>query len=810
MPSSSQRPPRLPSAIACALLILPALCGGPIQAQTKSIPYTIRDFSAAHPDFESPSCYGGKNMVQTELDASRKPWHNASNFCADNQLKDWFRDSPASTRYCKDMSLTRKAGTENTFEYSNDFFFPLDGAPTSEGGLPPGQDGKPHNFHFCMEMHATFKYRGGEVFDFLGDDDVWVYINRKLALDLGGVHTPQSGKVDLDAMKTGLGIATGNYYDFDFFFCERQTIGSHLWLNTSIDILPPPAPGYHIADADMNLIPEGDTVDAYQGQGARILKAAEIGTRNETIDCSDVSTQVKNPVDADWSIAGKALPHGTQVSIDPDAYPGGTYLVRLTKNGLSDSVWVRIRPLPIAAMPKADPPGQAFNGNLPVTLSSPSPGAVIHYTTDGSDPTSASPVYNGRIPVTSSLTLKAVAIAPGHRTSPVMSERYTRTPAAALKGWYQDRDGDGRIETAVIVFDSPFPAPPAHTSFIDPFTPSQAEEDPALTADPLSISAVLRPFSPGTGFSPSGLARIGAEPDAFLAQTVIMEDSVGPVLSSGRAFPPSGGSHPALEVEFSEPVNLDLVSKDLPFELKRGTNRVDPANLIVQTVTRISPVRYRFEFAPGSAYPVPRDSMRIALDAGVSDLPGNPSRMSYLIPLSGDPVHADAKIAIVPVRGVTRGPTLEGKAGEAVIVAHGGGVCLNCAEADVARALPVSLPGELNGMGPTWRVTTRFPFRYAFSVFDNLGHFVNRAEGEVPAGQLARVPRAAGADDSTRVELTLLPFASDGNPMATGAYILKGTVSILGQAAQKGPQGEDVLIVPAAQGVVLRFGYLRK
>jgi hypothetical protein len=153
---------------------------------------------------------------------------------------------------------------------------------------------------------------------------------------------------------------------------------------------------------------------------------------------------------------------------------------------------------------------------------------------------------------------------------------------------------------------------------------------------------------------------------------------------------------------------------------------------------------------------------------------------------------------------------LEGRPGEAVIVAHGGGVCLNCAEADVARALPIALPGELNGMGPTWRVTTRFPFRYAFTVFDNLGHFVNRTEGEVPAGQLARVPRAIGADDSTRVELTLLPFASDGNPMATGAYILKGTVSILGQAAQKGPQGEDVLIVPAAQAVVLRFGYLRK
>jgi outer membrane protein OmpA-like peptidoglycan-associated protein len=61
-------------------------------------------------------------------------------------------------------------------------------------------------------------------------------------------------------------------------------------------------------------------------------------------------------------------------------------------------------------------------------LSTPTPGASIHYTTDGSEPTAASPVYSAPIQVERATTIRALAVAPDAPASTVSAGAYGIAP----------------------------------------------------------------------------------------------------------------------------------------------------------------------------------------------------------------------------------------------------------------------------------------------------------------------------------------------------------------------------------------------
>jgi fibro-slime domain-containing protein len=154
----------------------------------------------------------------------------------------------------------------------NPAFFPADDAPnpapTALGQIAPPfgnwedePGGKKHNFSFTTEVRYWFGYVASKKYtlDFMGDDDVWVFVNRKLAVDIGGIHTPVSGTITLNANGGGtatvtqvtdcgatggtacakttktvnLGMQDGGVYEIALFQAERQTRASTYKLTLS-------------------------------------------------------------------------------------------------------------------------------------------------------------------------------------------------------------------------------------------------------------------------------------------------------------------------------------------------------------------------------------------------------------------------------------------------------------------------------------------------------------------------------------------------------------------------------------------------
>ena len=94
------------------------------------------------------------------------------------------------------------------------------------------KEGRPRNYSYCMEMHAKFTTIPGLVFDFRGDDDVWLFVDDKLVMDLGGLHTSLPHTVYFDE----LGLSASLLHTFDFFYCERQTANSHCKITTNVPV----------------------------------------------------------------------------------------------------------------------------------------------------------------------------------------------------------------------------------------------------------------------------------------------------------------------------------------------------------------------------------------------------------------------------------------------------------------------------------------------------------------------------------------------------------------------------------------------
>jgi fibro-slime domain-containing protein len=159
----------------------------------------------------------------------------------------WYHDVPGTNIHV-DFPLPIVQNADGSYEYDSEKQGPLyvPGDPSQGRGFFPiddgtpyatafGDQGKPHNYSFTVEIHTVFTYQGGEYFDFRGDDDVFVFIAGKRVIDLGGVHGPEPAQVQVDT----LGLTVGKEYPLDFFSAERHVVGSNILFQTTLGLRAP-------------------------------------------------------------------------------------------------------------------------------------------------------------------------------------------------------------------------------------------------------------------------------------------------------------------------------------------------------------------------------------------------------------------------------------------------------------------------------------------------------------------------------------------------------------------------------------------
>ena len=196
---------------------------------------TFRDMYQSHPDFEvnirNKERAAILGMVEDELDEDGKPVFNGMDgfggVSSGESFAGWFRDVPGVNKKINGSLRATRIPNTKIYRFEDTSFFPLD-------NVGFGNEGNSHNYHFTLEIERRFRYRGGETFSFTGDDDVWVFINNKLAVDLGGIHPAISTNVSLDEIADRLEIVKGSEYSFKMFFVERKKSQSNFLLHTSI------------------------------------------------------------------------------------------------------------------------------------------------------------------------------------------------------------------------------------------------------------------------------------------------------------------------------------------------------------------------------------------------------------------------------------------------------------------------------------------------------------------------------------------------------------------------------------------------
>lgn len=137
-----------------------------------------------------------KGLVDYQLGKDYLPVAKGGKLTPNRGVKDmkrWFEKvAGKSENYIGNLKLDYQAnGAEFSFHQNN--FYPLDEVEFSKGDVV-NNDSHNHLFTMSFAVPFTVLKSGNEEFDIVADDDTFVFVGDKLAIDMGGIHEAASGK----------------------------------------------------------------------------------------------------------------------------------------------------------------------------------------------------------------------------------------------------------------------------------------------------------------------------------------------------------------------------------------------------------------------------------------------------------------------------------------------------------------------------------------------------------------------------------------------------------------------------------------
>jgi fibro-slime domain-containing protein len=148
-------------------------------------------------------------------------------------FSQWFSDVPGANASQR-IFLSMNKGSDGVYSFSTSDFTPMDGELY-------GNQGASHNRGFTCSIDAVTGYKKctGQFIEYAGAGDAWLFINGKLAMDMGGTHANGKQVVLLDR----LNLTDGAEVRVNFFYAQRTSNNATFGLRTNLVLSTPNSVG---------------------------------------------------------------------------------------------------------------------------------------------------------------------------------------------------------------------------------------------------------------------------------------------------------------------------------------------------------------------------------------------------------------------------------------------------------------------------------------------------------------------------------------------------------------------------------------